>query len=362
MRASIARLGSSTSSVLLSVLLLACSAEPDTAPTTKTDAAERSQTISVECKSDDAVDATVREEVETRARALLQDLREGRLDPLWEELHPQARNEGQREAFMEALRAMQQRSAMTPGESVVDRVHLVSIEGGSNDLAKAQCGAPDDPDRFTLLVNAGDEDVAVVILLSARGTVETATTIQLRKRGDRWRLLGIQVNPSRYRGKGAAAYEIAADVYMRERKVLVGYLLLGLAQTLSDRGAAVESALHDRIEEKIGAIQRDKLFERETGTWTLGDARFQIEDVSLVATGAEISPVIKYVSPQGLVKDLLDQDADALVEEVRRRFPELAKHFDAVVFEAYAESPKEPGRSYQAYRVVRYLDPTQRRG
>ena len=64
----------------------------------------------------------------------------------------------------------------------------------------------------------------------------------------------------------------------------------------------------------------------------------------------------------GLVKDLLDQDADALVEEVRRRFPELAKHFDAVVFEAYAESPKEPGRSYQAYRVVRYLDPTQRRG
>jgi hypothetical protein len=45
------------------------------------------------------------------------------------------------------------------------------------------------------------------------------------------------------------------------------------------------------------------------------------------------------------------------VEEVRRRFPELAAHFDAIVLEAYAEAPSEPGKSYEAYRVVRYLDP-----
>ena len=349
---------------IAAALLLACSAEPDAPPPAKGSADAAAQAISVRCDSDEAIDASTREELEARARALLGSLRDGELETLWDELHPQGRDEAQREAFMEALRGMQDRLATTPGKATVDRLHLVSIEGGTNDLAKAQCGDPADPERepFTLLVNAGGEDVAVAILLSADGTAENATTIQLRRRGDRWRLLGIQVNPSRYRGRGARGYEIAADVYMKQRKIVAGYLLLGIAQTLSDRGAAVESATHDRVEEKIGAIQRDQLFELETGTWTLGADRFEIEGLSLVATADGISPVFKYVSPQGLVQELLDQDADKLIEEVRRRFPDLAKHFDAVVFEAYSTKPDEPGKSYQAYRLVRFLDPTKRRG
>ena len=52
-----------------------------------------------------------------------------------------------------------------------------------------------------------------------------------------------------------------------------------------------------------------------------------------------------------------DPVRDLLVAEVRRRFPELAAHFDAVVLEAYAEPPTEPGKSYQAYRLVRPLTP-----
>lgn len=359
MRASFAR---RAPLLLAAAMLQACSAEPD--PPAASDPAVASeaaaQRIAVECTVDDDIDAELRGEIDARARALLQNLRDGKVDELWDQLHPQARDEAQREAFGEALRAMRQRLAATPGQTQVQRIQLVKVSGGANALAKVECGAVDDPERFTLLVNAGDEDVAVAILRSTMGLAETATTVQMRRRGDRWRLLGIQVNPSRYRGKSAAAYEIAADVYMRQRKIIVGYLLLGLAQTLSDRGAAVESVMHDRIEEKIAAIQRDQLFELDTGTWTLGDDRFEIEGVSLVATREDISPVIKYVSPQGLVQDLLDRDADKLIEEVRRRFPDLGKHFDAVVFEAYAEAPDEPGKSYEAFRKVRYLDPSQR--
>lgn len=354
MRASIAR---RSLVPVAAALLLACSAEPDVPPPAEGSEAA-AQPISVSCSSDEAIDAELRGEIEARARALLASLRSGDLDVLWDELHPQGRDESQREAFLEALRGMRDRLSTAPSGTTVDRVHLVTIEGGSNDLAKAQCGeAGGEREPFTLLVNAGGEDVAVVILHSTRGTAENATTIQLRRRGDRWRLLGIQVNPSRYRGRNAAAYEVAADVYMKQRKIIAGYLLLGIAQTLSDRGASVESALHDRVEEKIGAIRRDKLFELETGTWTLGSERFEIEGVSLAATADGISPVFKYVSPQGLVKDLLDQDANKLIEEVRRRFPDLVKHFDAVVFEAYAEKPDEAGKSYQAYRIVRFLDP-----
>lgn len=351
-------------SLLVAALLVGCSTEdPRAAAAGGGPTAARGGTpIAVQCRSGRTIDAAIREAVEARAQALHDDLRAGRLDAVWEQLHPQARRDDQRQPFMEALAAMRERLEGTEGTPALESVHVVDLEGGTNDLARVQCGEDDDPRRFSLMVNAGGEDVAVVVLRAKERARELAVTVQLRRRGERWHLLGIQVNPATYRGKDAAAVEMEADVYMAHKKVVVGYLLLGLAQTLSDRGASVTSAMHTRIEDKLAAIQRDRLFTAELGTWTLGEARFRIDGLSLVATQRDISPVIKYQSPQGLVEELLDRDADALIEEVRRRFPELAEHFDAVVFEAYADIPSQPGQSYQAYRLVRPLDPSTARG
>jgi hypothetical protein len=323
-----------------------------------------SRTIAVQCTSDDAIEAPVRAAVVQQARSLYGALHEGKPEALWDALHPQARKDDQRQPFMEALTAVAGRLEGAPAEPGVERVHFVDLRGGTNALARVQCGAEDDDERFTLLLNAGDEDVAVVVMRTPQaaepGRVAAdslAITVQLRRRGERWHLLGVQVNPATYRGKDAGAYEALADLAMSQKKVVVAYLMLGLAQTLSDRGASITSATHARIEEKLAAIARDRLLPPELGTWTVGDAHFRIEGLSLVSTRRDISPVIKYVSPQGLVEELLDRDADVLVQEVRQRFPELEHHFDAVVFEAYAEAPTEPGRSYQAYRLVRPLDP-----
>lgn len=352
----------SIASVFAAAMLVACTSETDppaSAPKAPPSADGNSQPIAVECKTDDAIAAEQREELESRAKELHTALRTGELEKLWDDLHPQARRDDQRELFMEALAGMEQRLQITPMLVNVERVHHVDLKGGSSDLAQVKCGEGDS--RYTLLVNAGDEDVGVVILRSPAPHTEHVTTVQLRRRGDRWRLLGIQVNPSRYRGKNAAAFEELGDGFMRTQKVVMGYFMLGLAQILSGRGAAVESIHHQRIEDKIAAITRDQLFKAEMGTWALGDDRFTIEGLSLIATRQEISPVIKYVSPQGLVKDLLDRDADKLIEEVRRRFPELSEHFDTVVFEAYAKTPEEAGENRQAYRLVRFLDPDKRR-
>ena len=351
--------------VLCLALLWSCSTEPDAPAGTPTPAAAgqgegKGRAIAVQCQSGEAIDAAVRAAVEEQARSLHRALREGRSEALWDELHPQARREDQRTPFLEALGAMQGRLEGTSAEPAIEAVHVVDLRGGTNGLAQVECGADGDPEQFTLLVNAGDEDVAVVVLRATApepARTELAVTVQLRRRGERWHLLGIQVNPTVYRGRGAAAYEALADLAMSQKKVVLGYVLLGLAQTLSDRGASITSAAHERIEEKLAAIARDRLFMAELGIWTLGDARFRIDGLSLVATRHDVSPVIEYVSPQGLVEELLDRDADVLVDEVRRRFPELATHFDAVVFEAHAERPSEPGKSYQAYRVVRPLAP-----
>ncbi|MCX4242944.1 hypothetical protein [Paraliomyxa miuraensis] len=354
-------------------LCLACSTETPTSSaaagdpgSVAADPGGGSRTIAVACQAGHTIDPSVRAAVEGQARVLVQALHDGKTDALWDELHPQARRDDQRQPFMDALSSMRDRLRGTSGEPQLESVHVVDLSGGANDLARVQCGAPDDPRRFTLMVNAGGEDVAVVVLRAPEGAPgsesEQAITVQLRQRGEHWHLLGIQVNPSTWQGKDAVGWEMMGDVYMSQQKVVMGYLLLGLAQTLSDRGASITSAMHARIEDKLAAIQRDRLFAAETGIWTVGDARFRIEGLSLVATRRDISPVIKYVSPQGLVEELLDRDADALVEEVRRRFPELQQHFDAVVFEAYAQVPSQPGQSYQAYRIVRFLDPTKARG
>jgi hypothetical protein len=359
-------LASSVRVALLCVASLsACSTEPQEPAGAATPAAAgqaqdgQGRAIAVQCQSGEAIDAAVRAAVEEQARAFYGALREGRTDALWDGLHPQARREDQRQPFMAALEGMEARLSGITREPRLEAVHLVDLRGGTNALARVQCGAADDPQRFTLLVNAGDEDVALAVLHTpkAAGQTEHAVTVQLRRRGERWHLLGIQVNPTAYRGQGATAYESLADLAMSQKKVVLAYLMLGLAQTLSERGASITSAAHERIESKLAAIASDRLFMAELGTWSLGDARFRIEGLSLVATQSDISPVIKYVSPQGLVEDLLDRDADALVAEVRRRFPELVAHFDAIVFEAYAEPPTEPGKSYQAFRVVRPLAP-----
>ncbi len=349
--------------IVLAVAVSACStradepADPAATPT----AARSGRAIAVQCITGDAITGPVRAAVEGQARVLYGALRDGKTELLWDELHPQARREDQREPFMEALAAMKSRLEGTPGEPALERLHVVDLRGGTNALARVQCGEAEDPERFTLMVNAGDEDVAVAVLRAKHGEAEHATTVQLRRRGEHWHLLGIQVNPTKYRGKDAAAYEALADFAMSQQKVVTAYLMLDLAMTLSDRGAAVASATHQRIEEKLEAIGRDRLFMAETGVWALGEARFRIEGLSLVSTRNDISPVIKYVSPQGLVEDLLDADADVLVAEVRRRFPELVLHFDAIVLEAYAEAPSEPGKSYEAFRKVRFLDPTRAR-
>ncbi len=351
------------------VLLLAwvggCSTEEPTdaaaTPTLPAQPGARAGGLESQCVVGDAVDPYLRKSISTQAVSLLRSLREGKDDALWDELHPQARHDDQRKAFLGALASMRERLAAT-GNVLIERVDIVNLRGGGNSLAVIECGEKKDPKRFTFMTNAGGEDVAIVTLRSdSRGT-SFATTIQLRKRGEDWRLLGLHASPSTYRGRDAAAYESMADAAMGRQRVVAAHMLLGVAKLLSDRGASVKTDIHDRVTQKLASIERDQLFLAETATWSLGDARFNIQSLSLVATADGVSPVFEYISPQGLVKDLLDRDADMLIAEVRRRFPDLAKHFDTVVFEAYAEVPNEPGQSYQAYRVVRFLDPSKRRG
>jgi hypothetical protein len=283
-------------------------------------------------------------------------LRTGDHQAIWQGLHPQAQRADGQQAFMEALSGMRSRLSEAEPAATIDDVHFVDVHGGVNDLARVQCETrPGDPNGFSMLLNAGDEDVGVVNFEIAGEVFSYAATVQLRKRGEAWRLVGIQVNPASYRGRSAAAFETMADAYARQQKIVAAYLALGVAQTLSSRGS-LAGALKERVNTKLEKLRNDQLLEAQLGVWEIDGKSYDMQAVALASTRSDISAVFKYVTPGGLVAESLEQEANALLAHVKARFPELTEQFDAVVFEAYAEAPDEPGKRYDAYRVARYLD------
>lgn len=357
--------------MLLLVLAAACKAETvddsrgadEPARTAGLDDDEQRQStekIGITCKPVDDVDDPTRGAVEAQARAVYGMVRQGRFGEVWDTLHPQARREDQRKPFVAALEAMRARLQEVEGEPSVDSLYVVDVRGGVNDLARVTCEDQEDAsESFTMITNVGDEDLAVVTLLASSDVFGHAATIQLRERGNAWRLVGIQVNPAIYKRKSASQWEAIADRHRRANKPVPAYLALGVAQALSSRGAAVKTVVKERIDDKLEALGKDQLLAAHTETWTIDEKRYDIQGLSLASTRTDISPVVKYVSPGGLVREMLEHEADELVEHVRSAYPELTEQFDAVVFEAYAEPPTTPGKSYDAYRVARFLDPRQ---
>jgi hypothetical protein len=313
--------------------------------------------IGLTCRPDHELDAATRNVVEAEARRVHADVRAGRTDAVWEALHPRARVEDKKAAFMEALQSMHTRLRDVERDPVLDALHVIEVRGGAEDLARVLCPETTRTESFAMYTNVANEDLAVVMLRVEDGPFGLGATVQLRKEAQQWRLVGIQVNPVSYQGKDARQWEAIADAYWRSDQPMPAYLALGVAQTLSTHGASIETESKNRINEKLTTLRDDAGFAEDTSSWSIDDQHYQIAGVSLASTRTDISPVIKYVSRSDLERGALEQEADVLVAHLRRIHPELSQVFEAVVFEAYAEPPTEPGRSYDGYRLARFLDP-----
>ena len=46
-----------------------------------------------------------------------------------------------------------------------------------------------------------------------------------------------------------------------------------------------------------------------------------------------------------------DLEASSLMDYLEKKYPELNAEFDAVLFQAYSETPSDPHRSYPVFRV-----------
>lgn len=311
--------------------------------------------VGATCQPTTALPDADREEIHATAQAAFTRLRDGELDTLWSVLHPQARREDQREAFMGALASMQRRLESGSETATVTDAYAVDIHGGASALARVRCGAQGDPSGLTLITNAGDEDVAVVNLHSGGDPFGFATTIQLRRHADAWRVLGVHVGLATYRTRSADDYERLADAYVQQRRVIEAYLVLAVANQLAARGGSVKLDRALGIADKLEAVGNSREFQQQLGVWEVGGRRYDVQGFSVTATQSDLSAVIRYVTPTGLIQEALDQEADALLAHLGMQHPEIAKRFDAVVFEAYDSeaAAADPGSEVQAYRTAR---------
>ncbi len=343
--------------IAIALLLPACGGDPETSNGQQPGADDPAPAgqVGASCQPTSALPETDREAVHAAAQAAFSQLRAGELEVLWDSLHPQARRDDQREAFTGALASMQHRLESGAQTGEVTDAYLVDIRGGASALTRVRCGAEQDPDGLTLITNAGDEDVAVVSLRTSGDPFGFATTVQLRRHADAWRVLGVHVGLSEYRGRTAQDYERLADAYVQQRRVLEAYLVLAVAEHLANRGASVKLDSALAIADKLDAVATSKEFQQQLGVWEVGARRYDVQGFSVTATQGDLSAVIRYVTPTGLIQDALDEEADALFAHLGMQHPEIAKRFDAVVFEAYDSeaAAADPGTQVQAFRTAR---------
>jgi len=341
----------------IALLLPACGGDDEASagpPAGSADAAAAAK-VGASCQATTTLPDAEREAIHETAQTAFTRLRGGDLDTLWSSLHPQARREDQREAFTTALASMQRRLESGAETAAVTDAYAVDIRGGASALARVRCGAPGDPAALTLITNAGDEDVAVVNLMTGGDPFGFATTVQLRRHADAWRVLGVHVGLAAYRSRGADDYERLADAYVKQRRVIEAYLVLALAEQLANRGGSVKLDRALAIADKLDAVGNSKEFQQQLGVWEVGGRRYDVQGFSVTATQGDLSAVIRYVTPTGLIQEALDQEADALLAYLGMQHPEIAKRFDAVVFEAYESEAAAgaPGSEVKAYRTAR---------
>jgi hypothetical protein len=344
--------------LLLGALSASCKTSTEDERRAETGEAKPPAKIGLQCKAVGEADSAQRQAVEGAARSAYETLMRSDFDAMWSMLHPQAQRGQGKEPIVEALRSMRARLGDATAEPKLEWAYTVGVDGGANDLARVQCGPEGEMESLTMMANAGGEDLAVASLWTPGMPYSYTTTVTLRKRGPSWRLVGVHVSPSAYRGKTAADFFRVAEQFDERGRSVTAFLALGVARTLSGRGSSVTTVLRERIDQNLDALEKSPGYTKELGTWTVDDRSYVVHGFGLAATQSDLSVVVQYVTPGGLVRETLEQEADQLIAHMRTRYPELRGLFDAVVFEAYREAPTEKDAEYDAYRIARYLDPS----
>jgi hypothetical protein len=305
------------------------------------------------CLGTDEIDPARRDAVVGEARRIVDLVRQGALSRALATVHPLADTEDLRKAMARALRRIQRRLEAPGGEVELEDLWLVGRAGRHPTVRTVACGAValGDPRHVSVTAALGNAETAFVALRVPGEPIGHTITVHLRELGDGWKLMGLHATPSTYMGRTAAEVERIAADHMAAGRLLPAYLGYGLAHALSTRTPSYVTARNIRTSKILETMKNDPAFAENIDVLKVAGESYDIHDVGLITTRDEFGPWIRYVTHGPLVKEHVEPEAALLLEHLRTTHPELDDLFDTVLFEAYAEAPTNPSKSYQSWRV-----------
>ena len=304
------------------------------------------------CEDKDEIDAIEYESIRSASFGVLEELSSGMHEDLWQQAHPIMKDSVPEGEFATGLEQVKAQLTDIGNANILD-TRLIRMFGGTRTVHEVICGVldVDSPKHLRVIVPEDVKIFAVCIIEIPGEPIAYTLSIHLAKDEGRFKLVQFSVNPSSYKGANASHYVGVAEKWIASDRLFSGWLAYSMAERLSYLGPGLKTGTFIQVNQQLSALKKNKRLQNEQANWDLGGVEYKILGIGLIGTLSDISPLISYLSHKELGAGTTDLEASSLMDYLEKKYPELNAEFDAVLFQAYSETPSDPHRSYPVFRV-----------
>lgn len=304
----------------------------------------------IECLDKNEITSQEKSIIEKASVNILSMIKRQQANQLWEISHPQLKSQVASAQFAQSV--TQILLGDTTNAIILDE-NLIKINGSGKTASKVFCGSvnANDPSHLSVQAFIGDTDTAIIQMEVPKKPFSQLVSLQLAKHEGLYRLVSMQLSLDKYNGKNSFYYDALSKKYVDEKKYMEAFIYNQVALLLSQKGNFLQSALNIQLNADFQKLQNNQKLKHALEIWKIDKNQYQIISLGLITTQSDMNLHIKYVAPQGLQPDQLQQDAEHLMHYLKQTYPTLNQEFHGVVFEAYETMPVDKTKIYPFYRV-----------
>lgn len=304
----------------------------------------------IECFDKDEINSQEKAIIENASLNILSMIKSQQANQLWEISHPELKRQLTSAQLTEGLTQI---LLGDTSNAIISDERLIKIQGSQNTPINVFCGSvnPNDPSHLRVQALVGNTDIAIIQIEVPKKPFSQLVSLQLAKHGKHYRLVRMDLNLDKYNEKDSFYYKGLAKKYVDEKKYMEAYIYHQVALFLSNKGSFLQSALNTQLNADFQKLQNNQTLKYALGTWHVDKNQYQIISLGLITTQSDMNLHIKYVAPQGVQPDQVQQDAEHLMGYLEQTYPTLNQEFHGVVFEAYETVPLDKTKIYPFYRV-----------
>ena len=304
----------------------------------------------IECLDKNEIEPQEKSIIEKTSWSIVGMVKSQQANQLWEISHPELKRQL---TSAQIAQGITQFLLGNPAKAIIVDENLIKIQGLETTAINVSCGSIklDDPSHLSVHPLVANTDLAIIQIEIPKKPFNQLVSLQLAKDKEQYRLLRMNVNSNKYNGKDSLYYKNLAKKYLNEKRYIEAFIYSQVALFLSDKGSFLQSALNMQLSEDLQKLQNNQLLKQALGTWQIDKNQYKIIALSLITTQSDMNLHIKYVPPQSLQPDHVQQDSEHLMGYLKQTYPTLNQEFHGVVFEAYEKMPVDKTKPYPFYRV-----------